>query len=176
MSDALKRSLSGPLLTPVRLDKHGPDTPTMVVKAIQHGTVIDHIPVELTLTVAALLASQQDEVLIGMNFASRAMGRKGVVKITGRELDEHSLGRLALVAPTATLAIIRDYQVVTKSRIPVPERFEGLGRCPNPNCITNHEPCPTRFDVREREPLMVRCHHCERSFPARDIAVARRAT
>jgi aspartate carbamoyltransferase regulatory subunit len=139
------------------------------VEAIQHGTVIDHIPGHLTLQVATLLASPDDHLLIGVNFRSKTLGRKGVVKITGRELPDSVVSRLALIAPDVTLSIIRDYEVVRKETIQTPSVFEGIARCPNPNCITNHDSCTTKFSVLEKKPLKVQCRYCERVFPGTEL-------
>lgn len=141
------------------------------VEAIVNGTVIDHIPGAMTLKVANLLARESDQVSIGMNLRSARMGRKGLVKISGRELDEATLSRLALIAPGASVSIIRDYQVVHKSTVPMPELFEDIARCANPNCVTNHERSVSRLAVVGREPLTVRCVYCERSFAATDITL-----
>jgi aspartate carbamoyltransferase regulatory subunit len=107
-----------------------------------------------------------------MNLRSNRAGRKGVVKVANREIDPRTLSYLALIAPEATVSIIRDYTVVRKYPIPIPELFEGVARCANPNCVTNHERWPTRFSVVVRQPLTVRCHFCERSFLAAELALA----
>lgn len=78
------------------------------VEAIAHGTVIDHIPSVVTLKVAQLLADSSDQVFVGMNLRSSRSGRKGVLKIANRELDQRQLSCLALIAPEATVSIIRD--------------------------------------------------------------------
>ncbi|TVR44367.1 MAG: aspartate carbamoyltransferase regulatory subunit [Planctomycetota bacterium] len=140
-----------------------------LVPAIAHGTVIDHLPPEATLTVANLVADADDEVLIGLNFKSAHLGRKGVVKITGRELSAADISRLAVIAPHASMAIIRDYKVVKKAPIPIPQAIINVARCPNPNCVTNHEPCTTHFTVEQAEPLIVRCRYCERDFKAAEL-------
>jgi aspartate carbamoyltransferase regulatory subunit len=141
------------------------------VEAIANGTVIDHIPGAMTLKVAALVAGREDQVFIGMNLRSARQGRKGVVKISGRELSERSVSSLALIAPEATISIIRDYAVVSKAQVPVPSRFEDIARCANPNCVTNHEKWSTRFEVVGRGPLRVRCVYCERSFDAAELTL-----
>ncbi len=142
------------------------------VEAIANGTVIDHIPSPMTLKVATLLAGPDDQVFMGMNLRSSLLGRKGVVKISGRELTERSVSSLALIAPTASISIIRDYTVVSKNPVPVPSRFEDIARCANPNCVTNHERWSTRFDVvAGKIPLRVRCFYCERSFDAADLTL-----
>lgn len=144
---------------------------TMQVEAIEHGTVIDHIPSAVTLRVAALIAEHGDQIFIGVNLKSRKVGSKGVVKIAERELGPETISRLALLAPRATMCIIRDYRVVAKDPIPVPERFNGIARCPNGNCVTNHEDWPTEFRVLSERPLEVRCRHCERDFSGSDLSI-----
>lgn len=136
------------------------------VESIENGTVIDHIPSATTLQVVRLVARPEDVVFIGINFPSRkVLGCKGVVKVADREVPSEVLGRLALLAPDATINIIRNGQVVAKTKITVPEAFSAVVRCPNQNCITNRERWPTHFTVTQRHPLRLRCRHCERTFP-----------
>ena len=73
----------------------GSSTRIRHVEAISGGTVVDHIPVSSTLKVAQLLAGSTDQVFVGMNLRSARSGRKGVVKIAGRELDQRILSCLA---------------------------------------------------------------------------------
>ena len=141
------------------------------VEAIANGTVIDHIPADATLAVARLLTTTDDQVFIGMNLRSTRIGRKGLVKISGREMDVRAAASLALIAPSATICIIRNYEVISKNQIPVPEVFDDVAVCANPNCVTNHERWPTRFVVAERNPLRVRCHYCERSFSTDELSL-----
>lgn len=141
------------------------------VEAIANGTVIDHIPADMTLKVANLLAQGDDQVFIGVNLRSSRVGRKGVVKISGREIVGRDASALALIAPSATICIIRDYQVVSKQQVEVPPLFEDIARCSNPNCVTNHERWPTRFRVVHANPLTVRCSYCERSFDAGELTL-----
>ncbi len=139
------------------------------VEAIANGTVIDHIPSDMTLKVATLLAGDGDQVFIGVNLRSTRIGRKGVLKISNREISGKAASSLALIAPSATVSIIRDYTVVSKQQIAMPPVFIDIARCANPNCVTNHEKWGTRFAVVDPNPLRVRCHYCERSFAAADL-------
>jgi aspartate carbamoyltransferase regulatory subunit len=141
------------------------------VEAIVHGTVIDHIPGHMTLKVANLLARENDQVSIGMNLRSARMGRKGVVKISGRELDARTLSRLSLIAPSASVSIIRDTVVIRKFIVPMPKLFEDIARCANPNCVTNYEKWNSRLEVVTADPLRVRCIYCERGFPADELVL-----
>jgi aspartate carbamoyltransferase regulatory subunit len=141
------------------------------VEAIANGTVIDHIPADMTLKVANLLAQGDDQVFIGVNLRSSRVGRKGVVKISGREIVGRDASALALIAPSATICIIRNYQVISKQQVEVPPWFDDIARCANPNCVTNHERWPTRFGVVVANPLTVRCAYCERSFDAGELSL-----
>lgn len=137
------------------------------VEAIANGTVIDHLPSRVTLKAAGLLGMPDDQLFIGVNLGTnKDHPGKGVIKIANRELSDLFLSRLAMIAPGATINIIRDYNVVQKSPVRVPEAFTDIARCPNRNCVTNHEPCGTRFDVQSQDPLTVCCHYCEREFEA----------
>ena len=41
------------------------------VEAIENGTVIDHLPPEVTLKAAGLLGMPDDQIFIGMNLGSK---------------------------------------------------------------------------------------------------------
>ncbi|MFH0965085.1 MAG: aspartate carbamoyltransferase regulatory subunit [Planctomycetota bacterium] len=139
------------------------------VQAIKDGTVIDHIPSSTTLRVVEILAHFEDFVTIGVNFPSKRLGRKGVVKITNRFLSDQEVNTIALLAHGATVNIIRDYTIVEKHQVTMPEEIVGLIVCNNPKCITNVDGIPTRFHVGKKEPLSVTCHHCERPMEAKEI-------
>jgi aspartate carbamoyltransferase regulatory subunit len=143
------------------------------VPAIKSGTVIDHIPAAATLTVVGFFPELTDLVTIGMNLPSPKIGRKGVVKIANRKLSSQEVAKIALVAPTATLNIIENYRVVQKSTIKPPAVAEGIMRCVNPNCITNHEVVRTRFVVlRGRDGrLRFTCTYCERAYTEGEIEI-----
>ena len=134
----------------------------MKVQAIRDGTVIDHIPSQNTLKVVEMLARFEDFVTIGVNFPSGRMGTKGVVKISNRFLTDTEVNCIALIAPTATVNQIRDFKVVEKHQVRMPETLEGVLQCTNPKCITNHEPVVSRFTRVTEESLELRCDYCER--------------
>lgn len=76
------------------------------------------------------------------------------------EFDQATLDRIALLAPTAVVNTIRDYNVVEKHPVTLPDTITDIVRCANPKCITNNEPMATRFHVVSREPVTIRCHYC----------------
>ena len=131
------------------------------VSKIKSGTVIDHIAGGQALNVLALLGidgSGGEAVSVAMNVPSDRLGHKDVVKVESRELSQDELDVLALIAPDATINIIRDYEVVEKNRVDRPDRVVGVLRCPNRDCITRtDEPVASRFSVL---PDGVRCEYC----------------
>ncbi|MFB6235145.1 MAG: aspartate carbamoyltransferase regulatory subunit [Halopenitus sp.] len=131
------------------------------VSKIRNGTVIDHVAGGQALNVLAILGIDGSEgfgVSIGMNVPSDRLGRKDVVKVEERELSQSEVDVLSLIAPEATINIIRDYEVVEKNRVERPDSVTGVLSCPNHNCITNEdEPVLPRFDVVSEG---VRCGYC----------------
>lgn len=153
----------------------GSDAPgrkEMSVAAIRNGTVIDHIQTEATFKVAEILRLERERevVLVGVNLR-RGSGddRKGIIKIESRELTPQEVNKIALIAPAATLNIIKDYRVVEKRKVELPSRVEGIVRCFNPQCITNQQPVQTCFDVTATRPVILRCTYCERTMAGADI-------
>ena len=90
------------------------------------------------------------------------MGRKDILKLENVEISDEAIAKLALFGPEATVCFIREYEVVKKVAVALPDRIRGILKCPNPNCITNHDGLETGFDLERRSPLLVRCHYCER--------------
>ena len=135
------------------------------VTAIKNGTVIDHIPAGKALSVLKMLGIEGDmsnPVSLVMNVPSKKMGGKDIIKVEDRELTQTELDRLALVAPDASVAIIRAYSVAEKLDINLTDEVVNVARCTFSNCITMNprEPLPHRLIVTSRMPLMLRCRYC----------------
>jgi aspartate carbamoyltransferase regulatory subunit len=132
------------------------------VSKISSGTVIDHIAAGQALNVLAILdidGSGGEEVSVGMNVPSDRLGRKDIVKVEGRELSQAEVDVLSLIAPAATINIVREYDVVEKARVERPGMVRGILSCPNTNCIsTAGEPIESRFEVLDEA---VRCGYCD---------------
>jgi aspartate carbamoyltransferase regulatory subunit len=134
----------------------------LVVEAILNGTVIDHIPAERTLQLVSLLTSKDDCYFLGVNLQSTSVGKKGIVKIQDKILEERELQILAALAPNATVNVIENYRIIEKKVLTVPKDVINLFICPNSRCVSNHENVGTRFVLGASEH---RCGYCERSFP-----------
>ena len=76
--------------------------------------------------------------------------------------EDDDINRIALVAPQAKLNIIRDYEVVEKSVVEVPDEIIGIAKCVNPKCITNFEKVITKFKVESKDTVSLKCHYCEK--------------
>ena len=131
------------------------------IRPIRNGTVVDHIPRGQALNVLRVLgvdSSTRDVVSVAMNVPSEAMGRKDIVKVEDTEIDSTEADVIALIAPDATVNVVRDYEVRDKYDVSMPDEIRGVLSCPNPRCITNtREPVETVFDVDEGE---MRCDYC----------------
>ncbi|MGL5682423.1 MAG: aspartate carbamoyltransferase regulatory subunit [Marinifilaceae bacterium] len=143
------------------------------VSAIVNGTVIDHIPASRLFDVINVLGldTTQSTIAFGTNFESKQQGRKAIIKIWDRFLEDNEINKLALVAPDAKINIIKDYDVVEKKMVHVPETIEGIVKCVNPKCITNQEYVKTRFKVVNTKPIALKCHYCEKLTEEGNIVV-----
>lgn len=146
---------------------------TLKISGIKEGTVIDHISTANTFRVAEFLNLRDAEnvVTVGVNFESKKLGKKGVIKIGNRFLTKDEVDKIAMVAPEAKINIIKEFEVKEKFNVEIPKVIHGTMKCPNPKCITSSQPMKTKFHVLDKEPLRVRCHYCERSIGRDDIEV-----
>ena len=136
----------------------------LVVSAIKNGTVIDHIPAKLLFKVISILGLDhiQNQITFGTNLESKKLGSKAIIKISGIFFRKEDIDRIALVAPQAKINVIKDYEVVEKKTVDVPETVEGIVKCVNPVCITNNEEIRTKFTVINKSPVALKCHYCEK--------------
>ena len=145
------------------------------VAALENGTVIDHIPSEKLFTVVSLLGLQEmsNNITIGFNLASKKLGKKGIIKVADRFFSDEEINRIAVVAPNVKLNIIRNYEVVEKREVVLPDELVGIVKCANPKCITNNEPMATRFHVINKEHCIIKCHYCEKEQSLEQIEVVK---
>ena len=137
----------------------------LVVSALENGTVLDHIPAENVYKALDILNLKgiENQITIGINLNSRQHGRKGIIKIADKFFADEELNKLALLAPEATVNVIRDFKVVEKKKVVMPEEVIGIARCMNPKCVTNHQPVKTRFTVKaDGNDISLLRHYCEK--------------
>jgi aspartate carbamoyltransferase regulatory subunit len=138
------------------------------IAAIRNGTVIDHIGNGLALDVLRIIGihalDKDSTVSVALHVRSGKLGWKDIVKVENMELSPRKVNAIALIAPTATISIIRDFKVQEKRVVDLPDTIVGVVRCPNPNCISNQgEPVESEFRVTRRRPVLLTCAFCERT-------------
>jgi aspartate carbamoyltransferase regulatory subunit len=126
--------------------------------------VIDHIPADQLFKVISILGLDKitNQITFGTNLESRKLNHKAIIKVTDKFFEDKEINKIALIAPTAKLNIIKDYEVVEKRVVDIPEEVVGIVKCFNPKCITNNEPITTRFTVISKDTLGLKCHYCEK--------------
>lgn len=134
------------------------------VNAIKNGTVIDHIPADNLFKVISILGldSFDNQMTFGTNLDSCKLGKKSIIKVADKYFEDDEINKIALVAPQAKLNIIRDFEVVEKRIVTIPDEVVGYVKCFNPKCVTNHQPITTKFRVVNKQPLEFKCHYCEK--------------
>ena len=143
----------------------------MQVSALCNGTVIDHIPADKLFAVVNLLniPEMNSNVTIGYNLESKKLGKKGLIKISDRFFTDDEINKISLVAPNVVLNTIRDYNVIEKREVKMPDEIHNLIKCNNLNCITNNEPMATHFYVANRDTHTLKCRYCEKEVTLNDI-------
>lgn len=135
------------------------------IPRIKNGTVIDHITAGNAVKVLHILGipgSTSSVVSVAINVKSK-LGKKDIVKVENRELDPQEVDKIALIAPKATINIIRDYEVAKKHKVELPDEIIGIVSCSNPTCVSNaKEPVKSRFNVIKKDPPRIKCYYCER--------------
>lgn len=143
------------------------------VDAIKNGTVIDHITAGKAIKLITLLDLDDGEktITIGRYFKSKKSERKDIVKIEDKELTPHEVNQVYLIAPEATINIIRDGVIIKKFTVAIPKLFENIITCPNSKCISNHEACTTKFYPKiDGKISKLYCHYCEKIFTPEEIS------
>ncbi|PLX11575.1 MAG: aspartate carbamoyltransferase regulatory subunit [Marinilabiliales bacterium] len=145
----------------------------LIVSAIRSGTVIDHIPSDKTFQVINMLnlEDSENQVYFGTNLYSDKYISKGIIKISDTFFQEEEINKIALVAPTATLIEIEDYEITKKQKVNTPTKVKKIVKCFNPKCVTNIEDIPTEFKVisDHKGNMKLSCHYCEKTMAKENI-------
>jgi len=150
------------------------DEKILFIPKIENGHVIDHIPAGLGSGILAIVGFHPElsgiPVTLGMNFKSRRLGTKDLMKLQIDELPPAFVRHLSLIAPGVTIKRIKKFKVERKIVAEPPEIINGLLKCPNPNCISNSERhLRTCFHCLEKKPMVFACNFCERHFAIEEL-------
>lgn len=147
----------------------------LAVRRIKEGTVIDHVePGKALRVLSALGVTGQDGsiVTIAMNVPSNKLGKKDMVKVENRFLKVDETNKIAFISPRATVNLIRNYKVVEKRKVYLPDVLEGVFSCPNPTCISNSgEPLKPILMVVSKDPTRLRCKYCLRIVESEELQI-----
>lgn len=145
------------------------------VAALENGTVIDHIPSSKLFAVVNLLHLEEcrTAVTVGFNLKSKKMGHKSIIKIANKFFTDEELNQLAAVTPNVSLCIIKDYEIVEKKTVTLPDELIGIIRCKNPKCITNNEPMRTHFRVLNHAKGQLCCHYCNTQQTLEEVELSK---
>ena len=146
----------------------------LTVKAIENGTVIDHIQADKLYKILSIIGIENFDtpVFFGNNLPSKKYGTKAIIKIADRYFADDEINKITLVAPQAKINVIKNFEVVEKRVLTVPSEITGIAKCGNPKCITNHQPVPTRFaTVADNGKLKLHCHFCEKMTDAENVVI-----
>ena len=156
----------------------------LLIRAIKHGIVIDHIPSEKVFAIVEILKLKEysERITVATNMPSSSLGRKGIIKIEEKILEEKELNNISLLAPNVTINIIDNYEVVEKSKLEKLDKVIGLMKCDNPKCISNHENIETKFiRIKEdsenldknnlKEKSKYKCFYCEKVILEDEIQI-----
>lgn len=149
------------------------DESELIVRRISEGTVIDHIDEGRGLQVLSALGMDRDGgrgggggglITVALNVPSGKYTKKDIIKVEGRFLKDDDTNKLAVIAPRATVNIIRDYKLAEKRRVSLPNEIDRIFRCTNPECITNseREHIESVMDVMDKKGLVLKCRYCAR--------------
>ncbi|MBR5250087.1 MAG: aspartate carbamoyltransferase regulatory subunit [Bacteroidales bacterium] len=144
------------------------------VSAIKNGTVLDHIPSEQLFRVIDILRLNLSTtpITFGMNLDSKSLKSKAIIKISDRFFEDDEINRIALIAPNASMNIIRNFEVIEKRVLSIPETITGIVRCINPVCVTNHQEIETKFHTYEKDgKIELHCHYCEKTTGLKNLKI-----
>jgi aspartate carbamoyltransferase regulatory subunit len=149
------------------------DTSQLLVRRIKDGTVVDHIEngkALIVLRVLDITGREGNVVTVALNVPSSKHMKKDIIKVENKFLEQVETNKLALIAPHATINIIRDYKLVEKRKINLPDSIIGIFDCPNLNCITNsEEDIRSTIDIIDKEKILLRCKYCARTITIDEI-------
>ena len=149
------------------------DTRQLLVRRIKDGTVIDHIESSKALLVLRTLnitGKEGNVITVALNVPSSKHNKKDIIKVENRFLEKNETNKLALIAPHATINIIKDYKLVEKRKIQLPDSIGGVFKCPNLKCVTNSdEYIKPIINIIDKEKIILRCSYCFRTLTINEL-------
>ena len=149
------------------------DTRQLLVRRIKDGTVIDHIESGKALLVLRTLditGKEGNVITVALNVPSSKHDKKDIIKVENKFLEKNETNKLALIAPHATINIIKESRLVEKRKIQLPDSIIGVFKCPNLKCVTNSdEYIKPVINIIDKEKIILRCRYCFRTLTINEL-------
>ena len=149
------------------------DTRQLLVRRIKDGTVIDHIESGKALLVLRTLditGKEGNVITVALNVPSSKHNKKDIIKVENKFLEKNETNKLALIAPHATINIIKEYRLVEKRKIQLPDSIIGVFKCTNLKCVTNSdEYIKPIINIIDKEKIILRCKYCFRTLTINEL-------
>ena len=145
----------------------------LMVRRIKEGTVIDHIDEGKGLQVLDALRIDGHDgslITIALNVPSGKSKKKDIIKVENKFLKDDDTNKIAVISPKATINIIKNYKLIEKRRVALPNEIDRIFRCANPDCITNStERIDSVMDLIDKEGMILKCRYCARGLDVNEI-------
>ena len=145
----------------------------LMVRRIKEGTVIDHIDEGKGLQVLDALRIDGHDgslITIALNVPSGKSKKKDIIKVENKFLKDDDTNKIAVISPQATINIIKNYKLIEKRRVALPNEIDRIFRCSNPDCITNStEHMESIMDLIDKEGMILKCRYCARILDVNEI-------
>ncbi|KNZ42124.1 aspartate carbamoyltransferase regulatory subunit [Acetobacterium bakii] len=132
------------------------------VSKLKKGIIIDHIEAGHGFEIYKELHLNDidDVVVLLKNIPSKKMKQKDLIKIeTDLPIDMNVLG---LIDPNVTINFVKDGEMYKKIKLTLPKVVEGIMKCKNPRCITQHEEVKEiKFYLVNEDKKQYRCEYCD---------------
>ncbi|MCX8514285.1 MAG: aspartate carbamoyltransferase regulatory subunit [Burkholderiales bacterium] len=141
------------------------------IGSIENGINIDHIPCGNAFYIMKILNLYKSEYQtgIGLNLSSKKIGKKDLIKIENRELSAQEIQAISLFAVGSTLSILKDFKVIKKVILAMPDVVHGIIICPNKRCVSHHHVSQFLAVANRNNLIELKCNYCEKSFLLSDI-------
>ncbi len=138
---------------------------------IQSGINIDHIPQGNAWYVIRILGldNANNQVGIGLNLPSKKLVRKDLIKIENWQIKQEQISAISLFCVGASLSVIENYTVVSKSVLSLPAEINDIIICPNNRCVSQHHKSKFFTETKHTNKVYAKCHYCEQSFLLNEI-------
>ena len=141
----------------------------LLVRKIKNGTVIDHIDAGKGMDILNILGFPKKDgntITVSMNVPSQKINSKDIVKIENLFLKNHDVDKIAILSANATINIVKNYTLVDKYTVKIPDKIVGLFKCSNHNCVTNGEQIIPKLITKHG---MLKCYYCRRIINTDDL-------